>query len=87
MLTHPVESAGAVVEHFKRRRKTSSMLESMAEICGEDPARVIFESVFVEHHLAHIASSYFLSPFDEVTAGFSFDASDVTATPIFVDAG
>ena len=29
----------------------------------------------VEHHLAHIASAYYLSPFDELTAGFSYDAS------------
>jgi len=29
----------------------------------------------VEHHLAHIASAYFLSPFDEVTCGLSYDAS------------
>ena len=34
-----------------------------------------FETVGVEHHLAHIASAYFLSPFDELTAGFSYDAS------------
>ena len=75
VIQHPLQSAGAVVEHFKRRRKTSSMLDKMAEICGEDPERVTFESVFVEHHLAHIASSYFLSPFEEATAGLSYDAS------------
>ena len=28
----------------------------------------------VEHHLAHIASAYYLSPFEGLTAGFSYDA-------------
>jgi len=31
--------------------------------------------VNVEHHLAHIASAYYLSPFESLTAGFSYDAS------------
>jgi carbamoyltransferase len=31
--------------------------------------------VNVEHHLAHIASSYYCSPFESLTAGFSFDGS------------
>jgi carbamoyltransferase len=29
----------------------------------------------VEHHLAHIASAYYLSPFEGLTAGLSYDAS------------
>jgi len=60
---------------MRRNRQTKSTLEQLAEVCDEDPARATFETVGVEHHLAHIASAYFLSPFDEVTAGFSYDAS------------
>ena len=34
-----------------------------------------FETIGVEHHLAHISSAYYLSPFESLTAGFSYDAS------------
>ena len=72
---HPLEASGAALEHLRRRSKTQSTIEQLAAICGEEPSRVNFEVVGVEHHLAHIASAYYLSPFDGVTAGFSYDAS------------
>lgn len=34
-----------------------------------------FQVHFVEHHLAHVASSYFTSPFDSDVTGFSYDGS------------
>ncbi len=71
----PLKSAGAVVEHLRRGRQTLGTLDQLAAVCDEDPAKVNFATVGVEHHLAHIASAYFLSPFEEVTAGFSYDAS------------
>lgn len=72
---HPFKAAGAVVEHLHRNRRTQGTLEQLAEVCGEDPARVHFETVGVEHYLAHIASAYYLSPFESLTAGLSYDAS------------
>lgn len=72
---HPLQSAGAVLEHLRRGRQTRTMLEELALACDEDPSQVQFVTVNVEHHLAHIASAYYLSPFEEVTAGFSYDAS------------
>ena len=71
----PMKAAGAVVEHFRRNTRTENMLEQLAMVCGEDAASVKFETVWVEHHLAHIASAYYLSPFESLTAGFSYDAS------------
>jgi carbamoyltransferase len=71
----PMKAAGAVVEHFRRNTRTENMLEQLATVCGEDAASVKFETVCVEHHLAHIASAYYLSPFESLTAGFSYDAS------------
>jgi carbamoyltransferase len=71
----PLKAAGAVVEHFRRNTRTENMLEQLATLCGEDVAAVKFETVWVEHHLAHIASAYYLSPFESLTAGFSYDAS------------
>ncbi len=72
---HPIKTAGAVVEHLSRIRRTQSTLEQLAQVCDEDPAEVHFQTVGVEHHLAHIASAYYLSPFEDLTAGFSYDAS------------
>jgi carbamoyltransferase len=71
----PLKAAGAVLEHFRRNSATENTLERLAAICGEDAAGVKFKTVWVEHHLAHIASAYFLSPFESLTAGFSYDAS------------
>jgi carbamoyltransferase len=51
------------------------MIDQLAGLCGEDPSVCRFETVPVEHHLAHIASAYYASPFDGLTAGFSYDAS------------
>ena len=75
VLSHPVGGGQAALEHFGRSAKTQSMLERLAEICDEDPARVDFQTVPVEHHLAHVASAYYCSPFEKLTAGFSYDAS------------
>lgn len=72
---NPVKGVAAALEHLTRSRKTTSMIEQLAAICEEDPARVRFETVNVEHHLAHVASAYYASPFDGLAAGFSYDAS------------
>lgn len=71
----PFKAAGAVVEHFRRNRHTHGTLEQLSKVCGEDPAQVKFQIVEVEHHLAHIASAYYMSPFEGVTAGLSYDGS------------
>ncbi len=72
---NPVRGVAAALEHFNRSQKTASMLDRLAAICDENPATVAFETVNVEHHLAHIASAYYLSPFDGMAAGLSYDAS------------
>jgi carbamoyltransferase len=72
---NPLGGLSAAFEHFSRSGKTASMLDQLAEICGESPNASRFETVAVEHHLAHIASAYYTSPFESLTAGFSYDAS------------
>jgi carbamoyltransferase len=72
---NPIKGVSAAIEHFSRSRKTESMLEKLSAICDVDPTQVRFETVAVEHHLSHIASAYYVSPFDGLTAGFSYDAS------------
>jgi carbamoyltransferase len=75
VLSNPRKGIKAAIEHFSRARQTVAMIDMLAGICDEDPALVSLETVNVEHHLAHIASSYYCSPFDGLTAGFSYDAS------------
>ncbi len=72
---NPAKGIPAAFEHLRRSKVTKSLLEELAEALGEDPASGRFETVNVEHHLAHIASAYYVSPFDGLTAGFSYDAS------------
>lgn len=72
---NPVRGVKAAIENLTRSKRTGNMITGLAEICGEDVSRVSFETVPVEHHMAHIASSYYVSPFESLTAGFSYDAS------------
>lgn len=75
VMANPVSGVKAALEHQSRARESRSMLDRIAEINGEASVHANFETVPVEHHLAHIASSYYCSPFDTLTAGFSYDAS------------
>ncbi len=75
VVRNPVSGIGSAIEHFGKRKKGASLVETLATACGEDVAAQSFETVPVEHHLAHIASAYYVSPFESLTAGFSYDAS------------
>ena len=74
VLKSPVKSARGVLTHFQRRSKMRGFAELIADACGVNEADCRFKIVRVEHHLAHIASSYYASDFDEA-AGFSYDGS------------
>ena len=76
VLFTPVKSYKAVIEHYRRKQRMDDVVNNLSEICNVNPSNVNFQTVNVEHHLAHIASSYYVSPLrDGVTAGFSYDAS------------
>ena len=75
VLKHPIRSAKVVAEHFRRRGHIINLKDSIAETTDSDPSKAKFKIIKVEHHLAHIASAYYLSPFDNLTAGFSYDGS------------
>ncbi len=76
VLSNLGKSYKAVIEHYRRRQRMDDVVSNLAKICGVNPSKVNFETVNVEHHLAHIASSYYVSPLrDGITAGFSYDAS------------
>jgi carbamoyltransferase len=74
-LSHPFVGIPAYKEYILRKKKTNNIFDVLTTICEEKASNVRFELVEVEHHLAHIASSYYCSPFESLTAGFSYDAS------------
>jgi carbamoyltransferase len=82
VLKSPLKSAQGVLTHFQRRAKMSSLEKMVAKSCGVREADCRFKVVRVEHHLAHIASSFFASDFDEA-AGFSYDGSGDFASAMF----
>jgi carbamoyltransferase len=74
--SHPVTGFRAYLEHSRRRRMQEEALQTqIARACDADPASARFQTTHVEHHLAHVASAYYCSPFDGLTAGFSYDGS------------
>ncbi|MFN3408496.1 MAG: carbamoyltransferase [Limisphaerales bacterium] len=79
VLGTPFQSARGVLTHFQRRAKMRGFPELIAEACGGNAGDCRFRVHRVEHHLAHLASSYYASDFDEA-AGFSYDgAGDFTS--------
>lgn len=74
-LSRPSTGIPQIGRFLSRQNKTRNTVASLAEMCGEDPALVNYQTHPVEHHVAHIASAYYCSPFEEVTAGFSYDGS------------
>ncbi|MGH8612426.1 MAG: carbamoyltransferase family protein [Gammaproteobacteria bacterium] len=56
------------------RSRLDDVRALIAHECEADPSELRFETYNVEHHLAHTASSYFVSPWEEA-AGFTIDGS------------
>ncbi len=73
-LTHPLRSAKVAAKSLGRRQEMSGFQAKVAEAGGVSEEDCRFEVVSVEHHLAHIASSFFCSDFDSAAA-FSYDAA------------
>ena len=75
VLSHPFSGGMAALEHMRRAKVDLGISEQVALACEQPPDQVKAKIVNVEHHLSHIASSYYCSPFESVTAGFSYDGS------------
>jgi len=74
VIANPVRSAKAVASFLKRRTRFESLGDQVAKACDVGRADCRFEQIDVEHHVAHLASSFFSSPFDSA-AGMSYDGS------------
>ncbi len=72
-LRHPSK-----IVNLMKQRTSRAQLDDLrtlfVEHCGANAADLRFEEHQVEHHLAHIASAFYISPWDSA-AGFSVDGS------------
>ena len=73
-LSNPKVGIDSAAGFLNRQRASSNALDNLAALFDEDLARVNYKVHNVEHHLAHVASSYYLSGFNSA-AGFSYDGS------------
>ncbi len=58
-------SVSLVSDRARSARRVQSAAAALAEALGLDPAHVGRRLSFVEHHPAHLASAFFVSPFEE----------------------
>lgn len=75
MLESPLRAWPSVRSHLQRRQRERGILQRVAAACDADPSQLRALVVPVEHHLSHVASAYYCSPFDGLTAGMSYDGS------------
>lgn len=82
-LSHPAQWPQiARMKINSKIRSLSGIRELLIDQCGAAESSLCFRTINVEHHIAHIASSYFISPW-ESAAGFSIDGSGDFVTCMF----
>src|SRR5579863_6995699 len=68
----------ARILNFMRLRQRKQPMRDVATLIAQaldvDPETLAFQQHHVEHHIAHIASAYYCSPWEKA-AGFSYDGS------------
>ena len=82
-LSHPRQAA-TYLQLARRRSRFAHLRAILAEATDEDPAGFHFREHAVEHHVAHIASSFFTSPWDHCAA-LSYDGSGDFVTTMLAD--
>jgi carbamoyltransferase len=75
VIRNPLRSWSSVRSHLRRRQREVGVVERVASACGVDASTLGLAVIPVEHHLCHVASAYYCSPFDGLTAGLSYDGS------------
>ena len=58
----------------QRKQRAQDVRSLVAKAFSIDPKRIRFQEHHLEHHIAHIASAYYCSPWEKA-AGFSYDGS------------
>ncbi len=74
VISNPLRAAKSVASFLQRRTRLESLGDQVAKACDVGRADCKFQQVDVEHHLAHLASSFYSSSFDSA-AGLSYDGS------------
>jgi len=64
----------SLLKMHAERSELDDIKSVLVRECGANAADLRFEQINVEHHLAHIASAYFISPWEQA-AGFSMDGA------------
>ena len=71
---------GALIDRIRNRGKVKSVLQQLAEAFGVEEQEIKATFHHVEHHRSHLASAFFVSPFEEA-ALLSIDGfGDFTST-------
>ena len=86
-LAYVARNPGKLLNFAKLRSASSSLDDVKVLVAGHygvDPNLLRFEQHHVEHHLAHTASSYFVSPWERAT-GLTVDGSGDFATCLMTD--
>jgi len=60
-----VRSVSFLYDRLRRQSKTGALKDLLAQVCACGPADIRAQCHCVEHHLAHMASAFFTSPFDD----------------------
>jgi len=74
---YALANPGKILNFIRMRQRKQPMRDVrslLAKALVVDPQRLGFQEHHVEHHIAHIASAYYCSPWEKA-AGFSYDGS------------
>jgi carbamoyltransferase len=74
---YALSNPAKILNFIKMRQRKTAMHDVgalLAQAFDVNPKSLRFEEHHIEHHLAHIASSYYCSPWEKA-AGFSYDGS------------
>ena len=82
-LTNPLKVYN-LIKIKSSKNKLFKLKQILSKIFDVDPISLKFKQYNIEHHLAHIASAYFISKWDK-SAGFSLDGSGDFVSTMFAD--
>src|SRR5215469_11516237 len=74
---YALANPGKILNFIRLRQRKEAMRNVhslLAKALDVDPSQLRFKEHHVEHHIAHIASAYYCSPWEKA-AGFSYDGS------------
>jgi len=84
-LSYRNHSANKLKSYINRSISNFNLKKLFSSHFNVDRNDLNFQSCFVEHHIAHISSSYFASNFDNNTLSISFDGSGDTVSMLIAE--